>query len=273
MEHHHARVNGIELHYVEEGSGPLVVLVHGFPEFWFAWRKQIPVLAAAGFRVVALDLRGYNESSKPREVEAYKLTHIIDDVAALIEHLGPPCTLVGHDWGGVISWYLAMSRPDLVRKVAILNIPHPVPFLRELRRGWSQKLRMAYQLYFQPPVIPELLMPLLLPRMRRHPEYRKAWAQPGALRGMANYYRAIRRYRGELRPLIRKLEIPALLIWAENEKVFTPRTTEDFDEWVPDLRIVKVAGAGHFVQTQEPELVNDALLNFLTSDQGLGTRV
>lgn len=257
------------LHYVESGSGPLVVLLHGFPEFWYSWRRQMPALASAGFHVVAPDLRGFNDSPKPSRISDYRLTHVIDDVAALIERHGAPCSLVGHDWGGLVSWYLAMSRPDLVRRLVVLNIPHPVPFLRELRASRSQKLRLAYQLLFLPPLLPELLMPIVLPRLLRGfsreeiNEYKKAWAKPGARRGMANYYRAIRRYRGELRPLIHRIDIPTLLIWGEKEPVFTAATLEGMEEWVTDLRIAKIGGAGHFVQTDEPELVTDLLLEFL----------
>lgn len=272
MQHHKANVNGIDLHYVEEGSGPLVVFLHGFPEFWFSWRRQIPALAAAGFRVVALDLRGFNDSSTPSEVDAYKLKTVVADVAALIEHLGAPAVLVGHDWGGLTAWFLAMSRPELLRKLVVLNMPHPVPFLRELRRDRGQRLRMAYQLFLRLPVIPELLMPLLLPLLLRVAgrfkadeiaEYRRAWRKPGVRRGMANYYRAVPRGRGELKQLTRPIELPTLLIWGEKEIVFTPATTENFDEWVPNLTIEKIARAGHFVQTDQPDLVNDALLNFL----------
>ena len=202
----------------------------------------------------------------------YRLTEIIADVCALLERMGPPCTLVGHDWCGLVTWYVAMSRPELLRRVAILNMPHPAAFLRELRRSKSQKLRMAYQLVFQPPFLPELLMPFILPRLLRSAgrftraeieEYRKAWRQSGARRGMANYYRAIRRYRGELQRLIAKIEIPALLIWGEKEPVFVPEVLEGMDDWVPKLRIAKIAGAGHFVQTDEPDLVNQILLDFL----------
>jgi pimeloyl-ACP methyl ester carboxylesterase len=254
-----------------------VILLHGFPEFSYSWRKQIPALTAAGFRPIAPDLRGYNDAPKPKEVEAYRLTSIIPDVVALLERSGPPCALVGHDWGGVVAWYVAMSRPDLVDKLVVLNIPHPAPFLRELRTSSAQKLRMVYQLFFQLPLLPELLMPLLLPAFMRKAgrftkgeidEYRKAWRKPGALRGMANYYRAIRRYRRELRPLIRKLDMPVLIVWSEREPVMRPETLDGTEEWVPNLRIAKVAGAGHFVQTDEPEIVNDLLIDFL----GVGVR-
>ncbi len=191
---------------------------------------------------------------------------------ALIESLGEPCTLVGHDWGGVVAWLIAMTRPDLLRKVAVLNCPHPVPLRRELKRSREQKFRFLYQLYFQPPVLPELLMPLLLPLMLRMAgrftrdeirEYRAAWSKPGARRGMANYYRAFRRYRREIGPLIARIDLPALLVWGENESVFTRATTEDFGEWVPNLRVARVADAGHFVQTDQPEIVNELLVGFL----------
>ena len=106
----------MKLHFVESGSGPLVVLLHGFPEYWYSWRRQLPALASAGFCAVAPDLRGFNDSPKPHDISDYRLTYVIDDVAELIEQLGAPCALVGHDWGGLVAWYLAMSRPELVRK-------------------------------------------------------------------------------------------------------------------------------------------------------------
>jgi pimeloyl-ACP methyl ester carboxylesterase len=260
------------MNYVEAGQGPLVVLLHGFPEFSYSWRRQIPALAGAGFRVVAPDLRGYNDSPKPPRVEDYRITVVAADVIALIEKLGGSCVLVAHDWGAVVAWIVAMTRPDLLRKLVILNIPHPAPLLRELKRSTKQKLRLTYQLLFQVPLLPELLLPLVLPWVLRNAgrftadeirEYRNAWKKPGALRGMANYYRAFRKYRREIRPLMRPIEIPTLLIWGEREPVFIRATTEDFDQWVPNLRIVFVAGAGHFVQTDQPEVVNELLLGFV----------
>ncbi|MBK5260774.1 MAG: alpha/beta hydrolase [Thermoanaerobaculia bacterium] len=268
---HRAAVNGVGLHYVEAGTGPLVVLLHGFPEFWYSWRNQIPALANAGFRVVAPDLRGYNESSKPDAVGDYRITTVAADIAALIESLGAPCVLGGHDWGGLAAWTVAMTRPELLRKLVILNMPHPVPLSRELRRSMQQKLRLAYQLFLQPPRLPELMMRAILPLMMRTAgrftsaeivEYRRAWARPGARRAMANYYRAVRRHGGELRKIIRPIEMPVLMIWGENDPVFMRATTEDFDEYVPNLRIVRIADAGHFVQTDEPELVSDLMIEF-----------
>jgi pimeloyl-ACP methyl ester carboxylesterase len=272
MEHHRAAVNGIDLHYVESGRGPLVVLLHGFPEFWYSWRKQIPALADAGFRVVAPDLRGYNESSKPPHVSDYRLVTIANDIAALIEEeLDEPAVLVGHDWGGLVSWLLAMMRPQLLRKLVVLNMPHPVPLVREIHRSTSQKLRLAYQLFFRLPMIPEMLMPLILPTVLRRaghftPEeiaqYKKVWRDFETRRGMAHYYRAGQRYRGELRQHIVPIELPTLLIWGERDPVFTRETTENFDQSVPNLRIARIAGAGHFVQTDAPETVNELLVDF-----------
>lgn len=276
LEHRHATVNGIDMHYVEAGSGPLVVLLHGFPEFWYSWRHQIPALNRAGFRVVAPDLRGYNESAKPRPADEYRLTTLAADVAALIEHLGAPCVLAGHDWGGAIAWLVAFTRPELLRRLIVLNMPHPVPLSRQLKRSRRQKLRMSYQLFFQPSFVPEALMPFLLPAMLRRSgrftpdeiaEYRIAWRKPGATRGMANYYRALWRHGRELRRLVRRIDVPTLLIFGERDPVFTRETTEDFDEWVPDLRVARV-NAGHFVQTDEPETVSDLLIEFGSVESG-----
>ena len=262
------------MNYVEEGDGPLVVLLHGFPEYWYSWRRQIPALAAAGFRAVAVDLPGYNDSPKPRDVSEYRISAVVAQVAALIEKLGAPCTLVGHDWGGITAWYLAMTRPELVRKLAVLNVAHPIPFLREVKNNPRQRRRLIYQLFFQLPLLPELLMPLILPRFLRWAgkfsadeiaKYRQSWRKPGVMRAMANYYRALARYRGELRKLCKPIDIPTLLIWAQREPVFTRASTENFDEWVPNLKIVRIADAGHFVQTDAPEIVNEALVEFLTS--------
>jgi pimeloyl-ACP methyl ester carboxylesterase len=279
LTHGQAVLGDVSLHYVEAGEGPLVVLLHGFPEFWYSWRSQIPALVRAGYRVIAPDLRGYNLSSKPEGIDAYRLTTVVQDIAGLIvKTTEPPCVLAGHDWGGVIAWFLPMLHPGLVRKLVVLNSPHPVPLSRELRHSKGQKLRLAYQVLMQPPHLPELFMSLfgfaaLRMMLRRAgnfsaPEiahYVEAWRQPGALAGMTNYYRALRRHRAALRPLVRPLDIPTLMIWGERDPVFTRGTTENFSEYVPDLRIERVVDAGHFVQTDAPDRVNKALVEFLKS--------
>jgi len=269
MHHKTTQIGDITLHLVEAGTGPSVILLHGFPEFWYSWRKQIPALADVGYRVIAPDLRGYNESSKPRGIEAYKLTEVVRDIAGLIEE---PCAVVGHDWGGAVAWLLAMTRPELVSKLVILNSPHPVPFARELRHSREQKVRASYQLLFQPPWLPELFLRLFLRTMMRRMGrftidevrvYAEAWRQPGARTGMANYYRALRRYRRELRPLVRPIDVPTLMIWGERDPVFTRASTENFGDYVPNLRIERIANAGHFVQTDAAERVNELLISFL----------
>jgi pimeloyl-ACP methyl ester carboxylesterase len=277
LAHGHAQVGETGIHYVEAGEGPLVVLLHGFPEFWYSWRDQIPALVRGGFRVIAPDLRGYNDSSKPPEIDAYRIVCVVQDVAGLIVQSGEmPCALVGHDWGGVVAWLLPMLHPSLVRKLIIANSPHPVPLARELKHSKAQKLRMAYQLFMQIPRLPEFVMRrfrfaalrTLLRRAgnfdsRELEEYVEAWQKPGALRGMTNYYRALRRHRRELRPLIRPIDIPTLLIWGERDPVFTRATTENFHDYVPDLRIERIADAGHFVQSDAPDRVNRVLIDFL----------
>ncbi len=264
-------VNGVDVHYVDAGHGPPVVLLHGFPEFSYSWRRQIAALENAGFRVLAPDLPGYNESSKPPHVADYRLLAIADDIAAFIEQFEPPCVLVGHDWGASVAWLVAMRRPELLRKLVAINIPHPAPLLRQIRRSTRQKLKLAYQLYFQPPLLPELLMPFVMPivmsRMGRFTRedirtYRESWRRFDTRRAMCNYYRALRRYRGELSRNILPVRVPTLLIWSEHEPVVMREATENFDEWVPDLRIARVADAGHFVQTDQPEIVNELLIEF-----------
>ncbi len=265
-------VGPITLHHVEAGSGSLVVLLHGFPEFWYSWRKQIPALAAAGHRVIAVDLRGYNESSKPREVEAYKIMEVVKDIAGLIVQNGGTCALVGHDWGGVVAWFLAMMHPALVERLVILNAPHPVPYARELRNNRAQKVRALYQLFFAMPLLPQIALKFTLASFMRRAgrfteeelrEYGKVWRKPFALTAMTHYYRAMAKHRRELRQLVRPIEVPVLLIWGERDPVFVRATTENFSEYVPNLRVERIANAGHFVQTDAPEKVNQLLVDFL----------
>ncbi|HEX8834414.1 MAG TPA: alpha/beta hydrolase, partial [Abditibacteriaceae bacterium] len=153
--HKYARLRGVTLHYIEAGSGPLVVLLHGFPEFWYAWRNQIPALVEAGYRVVAPDMRGYNLSSKPRSAHHYRIELLTRDVVELIGHLGEDrAHIVGHDWGGYVAWATAMRHPQAVNRLAILNAPHPATFLREVKKP-EQLKKSSYQFFFQLPYLPE----------------------------------------------------------------------------------------------------------------------
>jgi len=261
----------LKLHYDSEGDGPLVVLLHGFPESRRSWKRQLPALARAGFRAVAPDLRGYGDSPKPKGVAAYVMTEVIGDVAELIESLGGgPCVLVGHDWGAIAAWNLAMTRPELVRKLVILNVPHPAAIAREVRRSTRQKINFLYQVFFQLPLLPELFMKLygrrLLHRAGRFtPEETKEYAEQwrnGRLTAMLNYYRALKRSRGEMRRMFRRIEVPTLIIWGKGEPVFLERSLDDMSEWVSNVRIEKIEDAAHFVQTDAPDEVNRLMIEF-----------
>lgn len=261
----------MKLAFDAQGDGPLVVLLHGFPESRLSWKRHIPLLAGAGFRAVAPDLRGYGDSPKPAGIDAYLMTEIVADVAELIESLGDaPCVVVGHDWGAVVAWNLAMMRPELVRKLVIVNVPHPAAIKRELARSSRQKVRLLYQVFFQLPLLPELFMRsfgrTLLRRGGRFTpeetkEYSRQWRN-GSLTPMLNYYRALRRSRGLMRRVFRPIDVPALILWSEHEPVFLPSTLEDLREWVTDVRIEKIAGAGHFAQRDAPELVAKLVIDF-----------
>ncbi len=207
IEHRTAHLPGVRLHVVEAGAGPLVVLLHGFPEAWFSWRHQIPALAGAGYRVLAPDMRGYNLSSKPRGVDAYRIKHLVADVADLIRWAGAErATVVGHDWGANVAWHFAMRRGEMLDRLAILNVPHPARMAKALTTP-AQLLRSSYMFFFQAPGLPEAaflacdaaaLRRVLSTNPVREgaftPEdierYVAAVKQPGALTGGMNYYRA-----------------------------------------------------------------------------------
>lgn len=279
-QHREASVNGIRLHYVEAGSGPLVVLLHGFPEFWYSWRHQIPALAEAGFRVLAPDLRGYNLSDKPPGVSAYRVEVLLEDVAGLIHRAGEEkASLAGHDWGGVLAWFFAMRHPEMVDRLLILNAPHPAAYRRELR-SWTQLRKSWYVFLFQVPGLAELLIGAgdydLVGRMlRRQPVHREAFspedvrhykhalARPGALAAALNYYRAMGNpmHRSERETV--PIAAPTLLLWGERDAFLSIRLTEGLNAWVPNLRVVRFPDVSHWIQNDAPERVNRSMIDFL----------
>lgn len=288
--HRYATINGVRLHYVEYGKGPLVILLHGFPECWYAWRFQLPALAEAGFRVIAPDLRGYNLSDKPRGVGQYRLELLANDVKGLIRALdADSAVLVGHDWGGVIAWYLAMHEPRLIRKLIILNAPHPQRYLEELRNP-GQLLRSWYVFFFQLPWLPEILIRAggfagMKHRLRHEPVhanafdpatidvYHQALAQPGALTAALNYYRAGLRCLLEGMAKQRKpIESPTLVIWGERDRYLGRRLLEGLEPWVADLTLERIADASHWVQAEAPERVNELILQFMGGRRGVTSR-
>ncbi len=284
--HHYADLPGVRLHYVAAGAGPLVVLLHGFPEAWFAWQHQIPALAAAGYRVVAPDMRGYNLSGKPAAVRAYTTDLLADDVAALIRAVGErepdgsvaPAAVVGHDWGAAVAWLFAVRHPELLARLAILNVPHPARMmqglrtLRQLRKSW-------YIFFFQLPWLPEASFrardfAVLWGTLRRDPvrpgafsdediaRYVAAAAQPGALTGSMNYYRALIRHPQAAGP-VQCIEAPVLVIWGERDRYLGPELAEPSPRWVSNCRVERLPDASHWVQADAPERVNALLLGFL----------
>jgi pimeloyl-ACP methyl ester carboxylesterase len=277
--HGEAVVNNVRLHWVEAGQGPVVLLLHGFPEFWWEWRHQLPALARMGFRAVAPDLRGYNLSEKPEGVAAYRMEQLVGDVQGLIRHLGVErAHVVGHDWGGVIAWWMGMLAPERVDRLVVINAPHPDAFKRELMTP-DQMLRSWYAAAFQVPVLPEAAFRAngfaLLERIFRtstvRPDaytdedvrrYREAAARPGAISAMINYYRAAARYPS---PPTQAITRPTLLIWGEQDQALTSRLAEGLDEWVPGIRVERIPDASHWVPAEAPDRLNGLLTGFLCS--------
>lgn len=276
------KVNGVRLHVAVAGplGGPLVVLLHGFPEFWYGWRHQIAPLARAGYRVVAPDMRGYDRSDKPRGVANYRLDLLASDVAELVKAFGRErAFVVGHDWGGVVAWQVAASFPDVVEKLVILNAPHPKAYRRELARNPRQRRKAWYVAFFQVPLLPEWAMRRMLPRVAEffrgtsaRPEgftdddarrYREALSQPGALTAMINYYRALVRFRALSG--FPRVDVPTLLIWGERDVALEPGNAEELEKWVPNLRVARLPSASHWVMSDEPIRVTNLLLDFLDS--------
>ncbi|AFY59375.1 alpha/beta fold hydrolase [Synechococcus sp. PCC 6312] len=269
--------NGIKLHYVTQGEGPLVLLLHGFPEFWYSWRHQIPILAAT-FKVVALDLRGYNESDKPPDVGSYALEELVLDIEGVISSLGyERCILVGHDWGGFLAWGVAETYPQRIQKLCLLNAPHPAKFCQGLFDP-QQLLSSWYIGLFQLPWLPETLLAwndyqAIVTILQSNAinqtaftpadleAYKNAASRRGALRAMLNYYRNLAPGLGERDWPI--LNIPTLMLWGEGDKTLSQNLTLGTEEYVRDLRIHYIPHCGHWVQQEQPQLVNQYLSEFL----------
>jgi pimeloyl-ACP methyl ester carboxylesterase len=271
------QVDGLRFHAVEAGpeDGPLVLLLHGFPEFWYGWRHQIAPLAAAGYRVLAPDQRGYGESDKPKRLSAYRLDRLAADAAGLIAAAGRERAFVAaHDWGGMVAWWLAAQEPRRVERLAILNCPHPVVMRRCLRRDPAQRRRSWYIFFFQLPWLPEH-------RFRKdHFEigvrsvkgtarpgtfsdddmalYRRAWGQPGALSGMLAWYRAALRRPPPRLPGVR-VSPPTLLVWGLRDRFLSAEMIEPSLALCDNARVERIPEASHWVQHEEPERVNRLL--------------
>ncbi len=252
---------------------PLVVLCHGFPEFWWSWRYQLEALAAAGFWAVAPDMRGYNESDKPEGVSEYELEKLTDDVKGLVRALGRESAIVvGHDWGGMVAWGVAQRHPDVVQRLAILNVPHPIEMEKGLRTA-KQLKKSWYILFFQLPGIPELTIQRDDYAYLRNTfgidgmpndeieHYVDAMRVPGAVTSAVNWYRAAMRrmFKGAL-PEPKVIECPVLVIWGEKDRYLGKEMSVPPAKWVPNARVEHLADASHWVQRDAKERVNELLI-------------
>jgi epoxide hydrolase 4 len=282
--HEEIYANGLKFHCVVQGDGPLVLLLHGFPEYWYSWRHQIPRLAER-FKVVAPDMRGFGRSDKPEGVREYGLAHLTADVLGLIAAFGEErAHVVGHDWGGAVAWSFAMGYPDSVDKLIVLNAPHPAAFARNITRNPRQMLRSWYMFFFQLPRIPEITLSAFdyYVFKRSFSEWaidKSAFSQkdldtlaaeaarPGALTGGLNYYRALMRNPGALRSMLGEVPLiksETLLIWAENDRALGKELTFCLDPYFEaPLTIEYIPDCSHWVQQEQPLLVNGLIDSFL----------
>jgi pimeloyl-ACP methyl ester carboxylesterase len=302
LTHEDVLVNGVRLHCVTAGpeDGEPVLLLHGFPEFWYSWRYQIPALVDAGYRVVAPDLRGYNRSEKPQGVDDYDIDALLGDAVGLVDEYGDERTdgdgrqahVVAHDWGGGIAWTMGMYYPERIDRLVVMNSPHPAAFAREfdlaqLRRSW-------YILFFQVPWLPERLTTFgdsraIAEAFRDQPtdpdafdeddieRYREAFGRPGVARAAINYYRAYfdsiagRMAKTALPVVGRFFELPGdqeipvetLVLWGEQDDALGVEISEGLDEWVPNVQVERFPEASHWVQCDAREAVTEELLAFL----------
>jgi pimeloyl-ACP methyl ester carboxylesterase len=290
IEQETASVNGITLHYARTGSGPLMLFLHGFPEFWYEWKNQLEEFGTDHL-AVAPDMRGYNLSSKPADVDQYQLPLLVEDVRALAAHLqgtDRKFTLVAHDWGGVVAWVYAMTHPDTLDKLVIINAPHPGVFQRELASNPAQQQASAYMLLFRSPQAEQalsadnyaqLVQTVLADGLARgffteddKAAYLAAWSQPGALTGGLNYYRASQvgpptpgQASSTPPPALpaATVTVPTLVIWGEKDTALLTGNLDGLDEFVPDLTIKRIPDGSHWVVHEHPELVNRYIREFL----------
>lgn len=282
--------NGLRFSVDEAGGGDkLALCLHGFPESKFSWRYQLPVLANLGYRAWAPDLRGYGETEpRPRGVANYKMERLLDDVAALIDKSGAKETvLIAHDWGALIAWTFAARKMRPLKRLVIMNVPHPKIFADVYRKSPEQRRRSGYVVFFQIPIIPEAMMTaggaraikgafynMAVDKSRFTEDVLEHYAanarQPGAMTAMINYYRAAARNRREIEhgewPII---ETPTLMVWGEEDSALGLEMLPGHEKLVADLTIERLPGVSHWVQQEAPEKVNDILEAWLRAPRPL----
>jgi pimeloyl-ACP methyl ester carboxylesterase len=289
LKHAYADVNGIRLHYASAGQGKLILFVHGFPEFWYAWKDQLAEFGRDHL-AVAPDMRGYNLSSKPEGVEQYAVPHMVADLRALAKSLGhEKFTLVAHDWGGGVAWSLAIRHPEWLEKLIIINSPHPATFERELANNPAQQAASQYMLFFRSSKAEAALSAnnyaalvdtVMTAGLKKghfteadREAYLAAWSQPGALTGGLNWYRAARvGPPTDSEPKARSFEpdvgnntvkVPTLVIWGEKDKALVKENLDGLEQYVPDLTVRRIAEGSHWVVHEQPALVNGHIREFI----------
>jgi len=284
-----AQINGVRLHYVTAGKGPLILFLHGFPEFWYEWKNQLAEFGKDHL-AVAPDMRGYNLSEKPESLDQYQMNLLIEDVRALAAHLGhKKFTLVGHDWGGAVAWAYAAAHPETLDKLVIINAPHPGVFARLLREDPDQQKASQYMLMFRSPQAEPaltannnaMLVTIVLGEGLKQgfiteedkQKYLAAWSQPGAITGGLNYYRAMEvgppppgaaaSAAGGRFPAQLTVKTPTLVIWGEKDTALTVHNLEGLDQFVPTLTIKRIPDGSHWVIHEKPAEVNGYIREFL----------
>ena len=281
LEHSFIETNGIKLHVVQAGpkSGIPVVLLHGFPEFWYGWRHQIPALVEAGCRVIVPDQRGYNLSDKPQGAKNYDVFTLVDDIIGLIDALEyEKVNLVGHDWGAVVAWTLAIRYPQRLHKLSIMNVPHPAVMKRFLTRDLEQLRRSWYVFFFQLPWLPEAGLRAenwrgaeraLRGSGKLHTftkedvvTYKEAWSQPGAMTAMVNWYRAVIRHQPPM-PQDVRVKVRTLMMWGMKDVALSHRMARPSMDYVDEGNLILFPEATHWVQHDAAEEVNHYLIDFI----------
>jgi pimeloyl-ACP methyl ester carboxylesterase len=269
----------VGLHAVAAGpqDGLVVVLLHGFPEFWYGWHRQIEPLATAGFRVIVPDQRGYDLSSKPSGVAPYALSELVSDVMAIADQIGQEkIFLAGHDWGAAVAWSTALWYPQRIAKLALLNVPHPSVMRKFISTSPRQFLRSWYMFLFQLPWLPEALFSAFnyhigaraLLRSSRPgtftaedlAHYRSAWSQPGALTAMINWYRAL--FRTRIKFQDKTVRVPTRILWGERDDFLLTEMAHESLRYCTSAELFTFANATHWLQHEEPARVSELLIDF-----------
>jgi pimeloyl-ACP methyl ester carboxylesterase len=272
VQHRSADSAGVKIHYAALGQGPLVVLIHGFPDFWYSWRHQMRALADAGYRVAAVDLRGYNDSDKPKGVEQYAMPLLVADIAAVVKaEQSPNAVIVGHDWGGAVAWNVAMQKPELTRLLVICNLPHPAGIAREIATNPQQKKNSEYAFNFQKPDAHKTLTAERLAQWVTDPAARARYIEAfnrSDFESMLNYYKANYPRPDAPPPAANtpfpKVKVPVLMFHGLEDQALLPGALNGTWQWVEkDLTLVTVPGASHFVQQDAARIVSDTMVDWL----------